>query len=214
MSLTQRVRFDGDEAPKSVTETTKEATLIEKVRLGVADTAKSFLIDMFLARNTPEKVLPILHKVIDACKSEFPDSISYGGGIYGVGYCIGAKFILLLAHSGAQSEGEQGTSKDEEHAEQSILPTIKAGAVAHGAQISPDDLSGVKVPMSFVCIEDDPLFPDEVRDGGMKRLQEGGIDHEVKIFNGVPHGKTLPYWHVPKRKRNLISTLLRFCRAW
>jgi hypothetical protein len=36
--------------------------------------------------------------------------------------------------------------------------------------------------------ENDPLFPDEVREEGLKLLQEKGIEHELKVYKGVPHG--------------------------
>lgn len=41
-----------------------------------AETSKSFMIDMWLARQTPEKVLPIIHKVIEAAKAEFADAVA------------------------------------------------------------------------------------------------------------------------------------------
>jgi len=106
--------------------------LIEKVKIGVAETAKSFRIDMWLARHTQEKVLPILQKVIEGAKEEFADAVANGGGIYAVGYCFGGKYVCLLgselpatvAHGQALKNEEQGMAKDG--------PLIKAGAFAHG----------------------------------------------------------------------------------
>lgn len=37
------------------------------------------------------------------------------------------------------------------------------------------------------------FFPDEVRDEGRKQLQDNNIDHELRIYPGVPHGM-LPRW--------------------
>jgi dienelactone hydrolase len=92
--------FDGDPAPNSTAiqdETAAgQASFLEQVKLRAVETAKSFLIDMWLARHTEEKVLPILYKVIDACKEQYADAVKHGDGIYAVGYCIGGRYVLLL----------------------------------------------------------------------------------------------------------------------
>jgi dienelactone hydrolase len=167
-----------------------EPSLLERLKLGFADGAKSFMIDMWLARHTPEKVLPLLHKVIDAAKEEFADAVANGGGIYGVGYCFGAKYILLLGGEHADITAVQSKQGDEEQGNTKNGPFIKAGAVAHGAQVIPDDIASVKVPMSLICVEDDPLFPEEIRKAGEDSLVKSGVEHEVKIYPGVPHGKS------------------------
>lgn len=38
-------------------------------------------------------------------------------------------------------------------------------------------------------VENDQLFPDEVREAGRAHLEEKQIKHEVKVYTGVPHGK-------------------------
>jgi len=98
------------------------------VKLKAAETAKSFLIDMWLARHTEEKVIPILHSVIDGAKDEFADAIANGGGIYAVGYCFGAKYVMLLAGGNLDT----ASSKDEEEGKAKDAPLIKAGTLAHG----------------------------------------------------------------------------------
>ena len=93
-------RFAGDPAPNSTTDPNADESnpsMIEKVKLGFATTAKSFMVDMWLARQTAEKVLPILQKVIERAKEEFADAVANGGGVYGVGYCFGGKYICLLS---------------------------------------------------------------------------------------------------------------------
>jgi dienelactone hydrolase len=106
--------------------------LIEQVKLGFAETAKSFVLDMWLARQTPEKVLPILHKVLDTAKDEYADAIANGGGIYAAGYCFGAKYVVLLAGELPDNVAWGQTPKDEEHGVVNKGPFIKAGALAHG----------------------------------------------------------------------------------
>jgi len=123
-------QFNGDPAPNATTEDPESATstsFLDTFKLRAAETAKSFLIDMWLARHTEEKVLPILHSVLEAAKDEFADAVANGGGIYGVGYCFGAKYILILAGVPPPSP-----ETDEEQGAISKEPLIKVGAVAHG----------------------------------------------------------------------------------
>lgn len=162
--------------------------MIEKVKMGLATTAKSFMVDMWLARQTPEKVLPILQKVVEGAKEEFADAVANGGGVYAVGYCFGGKYVCLLsselpdtlAHGQALKDEEQGTVKSG--------PLIKVGALAHGTMITKEDLESIKSPITMACVENDQLFPDDVRTAGQSFLEEKKIDHEVKVYSGVPHG--------------------------
>lgn len=87
---------------------------------------------MWLARQTPEKVLPVLKKVIDGAKEEFADAVANGGGIYAVGYCFGGKYVLLLGSELQDTAAESHAAKDEEHGVTKPEPLIKAGALAHG----------------------------------------------------------------------------------
>jgi dienelactone hydrolase len=163
--------------------------LLERVKAGIADVGKSFMIDTWLARQTPEKVLPILHKVIEAAKDEFADAIANGGGIYAVGYCVGARYLLLL---GGEHEDHNATQAKDDEEEQAVPPPkgpyIKVGAIAHAAQVTPKDLASLKIPTLMICVENDPLFPAEVRQDGVETLEKGGIEHEVKVYPEVPHG--------------------------
>lgn len=158
-------------------------SIIERVKLGAADAAKSFMIDMWLARQTEEKVLPILHQALEEAREQFADAVANGGGIYGVGYCVGAKYLLPLLGSEPRKE-----EADEEQAEVAKDPELKAGAIAHAAMVTRDDLGIVKRPLCMVCVADDSLFPDEVREQGKAALELNAVDHDVKVFDGVPHG--------------------------
>lgn len=193
-TIAEPCRFDGDAAPNSAPEPTSpsQISFIERVKLGITDTAKSFMIDMWLARQTPEKVMPRLLKVIESAKEEFADAIANGGGIYAVGYCVGAKYVLLLAgeHTDDEFWGQAKTESAQEEGMVKHGPMIKAGAIAHAAQVDPDDLAAVKVPIYLVCVENDPLFPDELRQAGIEALEKNQIVHEVKVYPEVPHGET------------------------
>lgn len=194
--------FEGDVAPNSATVDAEEAaegagSFLDNLKIKAAETAKSFMIDMWLARHTEEKVLPILHKVLDGAKDEFADAVSNGGGIYAAGYCFGAKYILLLAAerkpvvAGGFLGGAQKPA-DEEAGAAATGPFIKAGVLAHATLVAKEDFEGIKVPLSLVCVENDPLFPDDVRKYGEDYLSKTKVVHEVQVYPGVPHGKFQP----------------------
>lgn len=180
--------FDGEPAPNSATTVAEtNPSLIEQIKIRAAETAKSFMIDMWLARHTPEKVLPIIHKVIEGAQEEFADAVASGGGLYGVGYCFGAKYIIQLA---AERKQNISTSKpaDEESGQTTTGPAIKVGAIAHGTLVTTDDFEGVKSPLLLVCVENDQLFPDDVRVAGEEYLKKNNVEHKLEIYPGVPHG--------------------------
>ncbi|CUS11633.1 unnamed protein product [Tuber aestivum] len=159
----------GDSAPNAaaVTAHTENADLLETIKFKAAEGIKGFIIDMWLARHTPENTMPIIETVLKAVKETYADkAYDSSMGILAVGYCFGAKYVLRLA------------ATDE----------IAAGAIAHGLLISKEDIAGVKKPVTLACVENDMFFPDEVRDGGKKQLQDNNIDHELKVYPGVPHG--------------------------
>lgn len=87
---------------------------------------------MWLARQTQEKVLPMIQKVIEGAKEEFADAVANGGGIYAVGYCFGGKYVVLLASELPDTVAQGQATKDEEQGMTNSGPQIKAGAIAHG----------------------------------------------------------------------------------
>ncbi|PMD56884.1 alpha/beta-hydrolase [Hyaloscypha bicolor E] len=181
--------FNNDPIPGSATyEEEKDPSWIEQVKMRLADTSKSFLIDMWLARQTPEKVLPILHKVIDAAKDEFADAVANGGGIYSVGYCFGGRMTLLLAGEKPDTVAWGQQVKDEEAGVVKKGPYIKTGAIAHATLVGKEDFEGTKSPLAFICVENDQLFDEEVREYGEKYLKEHNVENEFKTYSGVPHG--------------------------
>ncbi|SPJ91501.1 uncharacterized protein FTOL_13516 [Fusarium torulosum] len=159
--------FGGDTAPGATAITDDSTSILEQFKLKAVEVTKSFLIDMWLARVTEEK---------------YADAIKQGDGIYAAGYCVGARFILLLAKKTKTTEGdaESGSVKSG--------PYIKAGALAHAASVVPDDFKDISVPLSLVCVENDPLFPEDVRTGGEDSLSNANVEHEVQVYPGVPHG--------------------------
>jgi dienelactone hydrolase len=197
--------FDGDPAPNSTkaavpdsdsTASSTEPSFLDKFKTKIGETAKSFMIDMWLARHTDDKVLPLLHKVLDSVRDEFADAVSHGGGVYAVGYCFGARYVLLLASErqphqmGIPTPWSAGQKAPDEEGQETktVGPYIKAGALAHATMVSRDDFQGLKAPVSLVCVESDPLFPDEVRTAGEDYMSRNNVEHEVSVYPGVPHG--------------------------
>lgn len=181
--------FEKDYAPNSTTTVEKtNLTMIEQLKLGVADVVKSFSIDMWLARQTAEKIMPILYKVLESVREEFADAVASGGGVYAVGYCLGAKFLLQLASERPDIVPEVQKPSDEEAGLVKTGPHIKTGAIAHGTLVTKEDFDGIKSPILLVCVENDQLFPQDTLHEGEKYLKEHNIDHEIKIFPEVPHG--------------------------
>ena len=43
-------------------------------------------------------------------------------------------------------------------------------------------------PIAIVAVEQDSLFPDEIREKGVKALVEKKLEHELTVYLGVPHG--------------------------
>ena len=175
--------FEGDAFPSSASAPEDGLTLLDQIKLKAAEAAKSFMIDMWIARHTEQKVMPILRKVMDAAKGEFADAISNGGGIYAVGYCFGGRYVILLA-----AERQLQGPADEESGPKTDGPHIKAGALAHPSMVATDDFAGVKAPLSLVCVESDPLFPDDVRTALEDAFSKDNVEHEVQVYPGVPHG--------------------------
>ncbi|KAL8993963.1 MAG: hypothetical protein Q9169_005953 [Polycauliona sp. 2 TL-2023] len=183
-------QFAGDSLQKNATDPNtapdSNPSVIEKVKMGLADTAKSFMIDMWLARQSQEKVLPLLHKVIEGAKDEFADAVANGDGIYAVGYCFGARYVLLLGSELPDTVAKGQAVKDEE---QGVVKNDKdLGLMLAGTSITKEDIEGLKVPISMACTENDQLFPDNVRAEGQKYLVDSGMEHEIQVFPDVPHG--------------------------
>ncbi|KAL7948870.1 Alpha/Beta hydrolase protein [Trichoderma barbatum] len=176
--------FGGETAPggKDTYFADNSTSLLEQVKLKAVEFAKSFMIDMWLARVTETKIMPILRKVIEAAHEEYPDAIKYGEGIYAVGYCVGGRYVLLLA------KGSHEGGNDEESGMVKTGPYIKAGALAHAASVTPDDFKDLQAPLSLVCVENDALFTDEVRMVGEDIMTRDNLEHEVQVYPGVPHG--------------------------
>ena len=127
-------RFGGDAAPNPTVAAEESTSTVEEVKLKMAEAVKSFQIDMWIARHTSEKTLPIVLKVLDAAKDEFADAVASGGGVYAVGYCFGGKYVLLLAGENTENMNAAQASKDEEQPAAKKSPLIKAGALAHGME--------------------------------------------------------------------------------
>lgn len=213
-------QFGNDPAPNSNDVNAaleQQPSLIEQIKLHAAGAAQAFMIDMWLARQTPEKVTPILNKVVHAAKEEFADAIASGGGIYAVGYCFGGKYVLQLASELPDTVAQGQAIKDEEAGVVKQAPLVKAGALAHGTQITSQDFVDVKSPVCIIAVENDQLFPEEHRTAGITMLNEKGVQNEVEVYPGVPHGFAVVGEYVDEniktQQKKAFEQMLAFLKA-
>jgi len=188
-----QTEFDGPAAADTVTappphreQAAPSTSIIEKIKLGMVEASKSFVIDMWLARHTPATVMPRMKKVLDGIREEFADAVANGGGIYGVGYCSGAKYIVLLC--GESPYGELQPHKSGEVGKVQQGPELKCGVIAHGTLVTKEDLEAVRTPIAMICVRDDPVFPEEVIVAGRESFRKHGLRHKVAFYDDVPHG--------------------------
>lgn len=146
-------QFAGDPAPNTnAVVPEEEPSILEQIKLRAAEAAKSFMIDMWLARHTPEKAMPIIHSVLDVVKDEYADAVANGGGIYAVGYCLGAKYAIILAGEHPDPVAQSEATKDEEAVAGSKAPLVRAAAIAHATLVTREDIALIKKPIILVCV--------------------------------------------------------------
>jgi dienelactone hydrolase len=153
--------------------------------------------------------LPLIHKVLDTAKDEYADAVAYGGGIYGAGYCFGAKYVIILAgeHTNSVMNG-QADGNDERGGMVKKGPILKAGVIAHGTQVTREDVCAVKSPLLMVCVENDQLFPAEILESGRQYMDAHAVEHDIKIYPGVPHGK------LSTAQNGTDINWVRICSGW
>jgi dienelactone hydrolase len=174
-------------------------SIISQLKDRAVEAAKSFVLDMWLARQTPEAIFPRIQAVLEAVRDEYADAVAHGTGIYAVGYCLGGKYVLVLAGQ-SQNQASKGITDEENAPAVPKGPLIKAGAIAHAALVTREDFLNLSpkegegkanpagVPLSLVVVENDPLFPAEVLEVGRKAFASSDTEHEVRVYEGVPHG--------------------------
>lgn len=107
--------------------------------------------------------------------------------------------MLMLAGMGKDSEITDKESKAEE-GQIHKSPEIKCGVCAHGTLVNKDNVRKIKSPIQIIAVENDALFPEEVLEEARQSLKNAGVDHEVEVYKGVPHGKSpLPHHAIFER---------------
>ena len=96
--------------------------------------------------------------------------------------------VLLLAGEKPDTVLWGQPVKDEEAGVVNEGPYLKVGTIAHATLVTKEDFEGTKSPLAFICVENDQLFPDDVREAGEKYLNENKVENEFKIYPNVPHG--------------------------
>ena len=59
-----------------------------------------------------------------------------------------------------------------------------------GTLITREDLAAVQAPLFIAALDNDPLFPNDIREEGKKSLEERKVEYELEIYQDVPHGKS------------------------
>lgn len=95
--------------------------------------------------------------------------------------------MLLLGSDSIQATSE-GTPSQAEEGMVIQGAQIKVGAIAHGTQVTKDDMAGMTKPLTVVAVKDDPLFPENVLEQGKKIIIEKQQEIEVETYPDVPHG--------------------------
>ncbi|WPK24046.1 hypothetical protein PUMCH_001301 [Australozyma saopauloensis] len=103
---------------------------------------------------------------VDAYLKELRSSLA-PGFLGGVGYCLGAKFVI-------PNLSENGS--------------FDAGAVAHPSFVDIESVAAIKKPIVISAAESDYIFPPELRHATEAKLAEIGARYQLDLFSGVSHG--------------------------
>lgn len=68
--------------------------------------------------------------------------------------------------------------------------------------------------MLLLCVENDQLFPEEILNDGVQYLKANGIEHEVKVYPGVPHGMISKSQHFYLKHRPVITDMSQVSLLW
>lgn len=93
-------------------------------------------------------------------------------------------------------------------------PELKCGVIAHGTLITAEDIEGVKMPIAMACVQDDNLFPNDVREQGKAALKMNGVEHEVKVYEGVPHGFAVVGDYRDEKIKKAQEEAFEFMAGW
>ncbi|WP_428310106.1 dienelactone hydrolase family protein [Hydrocarboniphaga sp.] len=93
--------------------------------------------------------------------------------IAALGYCFGGTVALELARAGADLRGVVG---------------LHAGLpLSH-----PDDNRAIRAKLLLIEGSADPLVPAEMRAGFERQMDQAGVDWQLHLLGGVPHGFSVP----------------------
>lgn len=116
----------------------------------------------WLSKHGTERVDPIVEATIAELQK------TYGvKRIGGVGYCFGGKYVARFL---AEGKG------------------LDVGYTAHPSFVQPQELKGIKGPLSIAAAETDQIFPAEKRRETEDILKEMGATYQLTLYSGVEHG--------------------------
>ncbi|KAH7084099.1 esterase/lipase [Paraphoma chrysanthemicola] len=119
---------------------------------------------VFGANKTPHTP-PIIDPIVDACIESLRHKYNCKK-VALVGYCFGAKYVVRFL------------------ADQ----RVSVGFIAHPADITRQELEGIKKPLALAAAETDYVWPTNLRHESEITLKETGVDYQITLYSGVVHG--------------------------
>jgi dienelactone hydrolase len=110
----------------------------------------------------PDVTTPIVDGFLQKLRSEWNPKF-----VGGVGYCFGAKYVVL----NLSSEGH-----------------LDAAAVAHPSFVTIEEVANIKKPLLVSAAETDAIFPPELRLQTESKLKEIGATYAINVFSNTTHG--------------------------
>lgn len=124
---------------------------------------EGFQVMDWVKNHLPEHVEPI----IDAVLAEMRGSMGCKR-IGGVGYCFGGRYVARYLWPG---KGK-----------------LDVGYTAHPTMMSPEELAGIKGPLSISAATNDFVFTTEKRHQSEEILANLDVPYQINLFSHVDHG--------------------------
>ncbi|ORY64828.1 dienelactone hydrolase family protein [Pseudomassariella vexata] len=121
----------------------------------------SFDLMNWLKNHPPEQIIPIIKVVMKEMRE-----VARCQHIFGVGYCIGAKYLLRALQPGV----------------------LDAGFIAHPTHLAHEEILGINGPLSVAAATNDDTFTTHKRHEMEMLLEKTKQPYQMNLFSGVGHG--------------------------
>jgi len=141
--------------------TERHTSLLENVKGVVASGVSALILDLWLARHSEQKTMPIVRNIVQAAKEHFTPQKTYA-----IGFGFGGNVLLILAGS----------------------TEFRAVAVAHPVMVSKTTVENIKTPVYLAVVDNDSYHTQQEVEYEQKILAEHNVEHEIESFGNAPHG--------------------------